>query len=760
MSNKGEWQVLIQKLRQKPENKCCADCLSNESEWASTNLGVFVCINCSGIHRSLGTHVSKVRSLQLDEWDEKLYNAMYEQGNTKANSYWECNLLPFEKPLAHDPPSFRRRFIVEKYVQKKFVPSAQNTTFKLEREFDQNLVMKNGFLTKQGSKNKNWKRRWSKLSDTKLAYYANVTDSYPKGDCDIESDSMIMFVDELQIDKKNCFAIVSKGRHFYVYTDVEEDMCSWVYHLRAAVYYCNLKKVLNDPRNLLKGGQAKYIEKRGNLRKQGGKFASIKKRYFILKDGKLSYYNSDKDREPIDTVDMKGTKIEEKTNKNAKEYGMILHTDKRQYIMLADTISEQQEWIEALQSVCKSLSEANIIQNKSHAIHDLIMSRMIHGKDRSNSEVSQPSAHSPFMWSTIHFFRSKPCFMEGNPEGASTSRQPSVVRQPTVVRQLSVRTLTPTTNTSTTSTPTTNTPTTGTPTTSTPTTNTPPAKIEATLLQRNVSVMAGSPTGSPISRNPDALRKPKTIITRSATTMVNKQSSPVRVQNDSPLEPIRLPKNNVTTVTSSPINIAQQDPEVASSPLYHKPSSPPVKSYSTPVHQSPKDEVQISEIKLDEKNSKKKIVDNDSKSTMDRMLREDSPVPRPAITSVQLNENSRDDYDMDEFGDLIDDEPAITISQAFKLEEDGRNDYSDEEEPKVDMDYGEYDEEDDDDDIVMNFTTIDIVDRPTIKVKKNSSAEEPVTLRKTTKDKVSTSSFKRMHQNLEGQFRMLGVDIS
>lgn len=39
-----------------------------EPVWCSVNLGILVCIECSGIHRNLGTHISKVRSLELDDW--------------------------------------------------------------------------------------------------------------------------------------------------------------------------------------------------------------------------------------------------------------------------------------------------------------------------------------------------------------------------------------------------------------------------------------------------------------------------------------------------------------------------------------------------------------------------------------------------------------------------------------------------------------------------------------------------------------------
>lgn len=81
----------------------CADCLSTDAEWASVNLGVFVCVHCSGVHRSLGSHVSRVRSVHLDEWDDEGYKSMASQGNIKANSFWEYNLFPFEKPLKYDP---------------------------------------------------------------------------------------------------------------------------------------------------------------------------------------------------------------------------------------------------------------------------------------------------------------------------------------------------------------------------------------------------------------------------------------------------------------------------------------------------------------------------------------------------------------------------------------------------------------------------------------------------------------------------------
>ncbi|CAG2164190.1 unnamed protein product [Oppiella nova] len=58
----------IQSMRTVPGNKYCVDCDSLNPDWASLNLGALICIECSGIHRNLGTHISKVRSLALDDW--------------------------------------------------------------------------------------------------------------------------------------------------------------------------------------------------------------------------------------------------------------------------------------------------------------------------------------------------------------------------------------------------------------------------------------------------------------------------------------------------------------------------------------------------------------------------------------------------------------------------------------------------------------------------------------------------------------------
>lgn len=69
-----------------------------DPNWASLNLGALMCIECSGIHRNLGTHLSRVRSLDLDDWPMELIKVMSSIGNELANSVWEESSQGRTKP--------------------------------------------------------------------------------------------------------------------------------------------------------------------------------------------------------------------------------------------------------------------------------------------------------------------------------------------------------------------------------------------------------------------------------------------------------------------------------------------------------------------------------------------------------------------------------------------------------------------------------------------------------------------------------------
>ena len=95
--------LIINKLLKKPENKLCADCKRTSPSWASINLGVFVCINCSGCHREIGVHVTKIKSVNLDVWAEDTLKYFQKINNEIANEYWEYKLKKFDfKSIQND----------------------------------------------------------------------------------------------------------------------------------------------------------------------------------------------------------------------------------------------------------------------------------------------------------------------------------------------------------------------------------------------------------------------------------------------------------------------------------------------------------------------------------------------------------------------------------------------------------------------------------------------------------------------------------
>lgn len=105
-------------------NRWCADCNSeSKTEWVSINLGVVLCIECSGIHRSLGTHISKVRSLTLDttSFTTDIVEILLQIGNRISNMVWEANLEAGQKPSANATRDQRLRFITAKYVDRTHI---------------------------------------------------------------------------------------------------------------------------------------------------------------------------------------------------------------------------------------------------------------------------------------------------------------------------------------------------------------------------------------------------------------------------------------------------------------------------------------------------------------------------------------------------------------------------------------------------------------------------------------------------------------
>uniref|UniRef100_A0A8D0AIX3 ArfGAP with GTPase domain, ankyrin repeat and PH domain 2 n=1 Tax=Sander lucioperca TaxID=283035 RepID=A0A8D0AIX3_SANLU len=117
--------VALQAIRNAKGNSLCVDCEAPNPTWASLNLGALICIECSGIHRNLGTHLSRVRSLDLDDWPGELTQVLAAIGNHMANSIWESCTQGRTKPTPTATREGRESWIRAKYEQRAFVPPLQ-----------------------------------------------------------------------------------------------------------------------------------------------------------------------------------------------------------------------------------------------------------------------------------------------------------------------------------------------------------------------------------------------------------------------------------------------------------------------------------------------------------------------------------------------------------------------------------------------------------------------------------------------------------
>ena len=126
---RSEAQALLKKLRSQGENRMCFDCKAKNPTWASISHGIYICFECAGLHRSLGTHLSFVRSTTLDNWKRSELSRMELGGNQAFREWMEsqgaASLSPSERYKSRAAELYREK-LDEKV--KDYVPGTSSPT--------------------------------------------------------------------------------------------------------------------------------------------------------------------------------------------------------------------------------------------------------------------------------------------------------------------------------------------------------------------------------------------------------------------------------------------------------------------------------------------------------------------------------------------------------------------------------------------------------------------------------------------------------
>ncbi|KAM6377230.1 arf-GAP with dual PH domain-containing protein 2 isoform 2-T2 [Pluvialis apricaria] len=290
-------------------NGRCADCGEPDPEWASYKLGIFICLNCSGIHRNL-SQISRVKSLRLDFWENDLMEFMKKHGNLCAKAKYEAKVPPYYYiPQSCDCLVLREQWIRAKYEREDFVATriCQDPCSAGSRE---------GFLWKRGRESRQFQRRWFLLSAREgvMKYYT------------------------------------------------KEEIVDWFNAIRAARYHYlrTTFPTLPEPelipritRNYVKEG---YMEKTGPKQKE-----AFKVRWFCLdsQERNLMYFKNPLDAFAQGQVFIgrrdEGYEVRaglpQGVRVKKRKPAITVVTPMREFVFICENDREQREWIDALNGV-------------------------------------------------------------------------------------------------------------------------------------------------------------------------------------------------------------------------------------------------------------------------------------------------------------------------------------------------------------------------------------------------------------------------
>jgi len=343
---------MLYELLELEENGFCADCGKKDPDWASIPIGVFICVNCSGIHRDLTIQDSRVRSCNLDKWTFEHVELMAQKGNKIVNSQLERHVPPFyKKPCQNDPRVYREHYIWAKYARKDF--ESTRPMYVSQR--------KEGMLMKRGKTNKTFRPRLFVLEKHTLKYF--VKSNVPK---QVIATSLLHVCLNPEVighphGIQLSFSDVGSRnfRHIYVYCEDAKGTVDWYLEIRATIYRRlkseNPEKSEDEVLALLEN----HNGKQGYLFKTGPKQTeSFRKRWFKLQNRSLIYFENPLDAHPIGEIYIGNSDdgygaVENWGLRKAISgvFPILLQTPERDFLFHTDERVYQQSWLKKIRSI-------------------------------------------------------------------------------------------------------------------------------------------------------------------------------------------------------------------------------------------------------------------------------------------------------------------------------------------------------------------------------------------------------------------------
>ncbi|XP_076310040.1 arf-GAP with dual PH domain-containing protein 1-like isoform X2 [Tachypleus tridentatus] len=376
---------LIQLLKL-PQNSHCADCGIEGPEWASYNIGIFVCTQCAGFHRNLGSHISKVKSVFLDNWDSTQVEIMENMGNDKAQEKYEVDVpLCYKKPCPTDVQVLKEQWIQAKYDRQEFLHTEEQIYVKGFME---------GHLWKRGKEDGKFHLRKFVLNEAEDTFKYYVKEhKEPKAVIRI-SELNATFC-PMKVNSANAMQItyIKDGttRNVFVYSDDGKDIVNWYMAIRSAkLNRLQIAFPKADIKELAQQLTREFI-KEGWLKKKGPRASdAYRRRWFTLDNRRLMYLTNPLDPYPKGEIFLgymgNGFCLHKILPAGIKEsgFGFILETPERSFVVGADTEEERREWMDAIEKI---LERPLTPQDSNISI--LLMQRRKKKGRKSKLEVSQ-----------------------------------------------------------------------------------------------------------------------------------------------------------------------------------------------------------------------------------------------------------------------------------------------------------------------------------------------------------------------------------